>query len=187
MDGVFETERLIMRPWSPNHWPAFCALHFDPDVMADYGGPITELECRRKFDRYLASWNEFQTTRFSVEDREGLFLGYCGVVFRPDPMHPLGSHHEIGWRFFRDSWGKGYAMESAKASLVYAVQTLNLRSIYAYTSPDNLRFQAVMARLAMIRRQDKDFTIPTLHIPQWQGLVWMVDPAQFAPESMNTR
>lgn len=97
-------------------------------------------------------------------------------------MHPLGPHHEIGWRFFRDSWGKGYAMESAKASLAYAVQTLNIDAIYAYTSPDNLRSQAVMARLVMIRRQDKDFTIPTFHTPHWQGLVWMVDPTLYASE-----
>ena len=88
--------------------------------------------------------------------------------------HPLGPHHEIGWRFIRQAWGKGYASESAKAALTHATGRLGIAGIIAYTSPDNFRSQAVMSRLGLIRKPSLDFCMTGPSEREWHGLVWIV-------------
>jgi RimJ/RimL family protein N-acetyltransferase len=88
--------------------------------------------------------------------------------------HPLGAHFEIGWRLTRKAWGHGYATESARAALLHAVHDVGLREIVSYTSPDNARSQAVMARLNLRRDPARDFTTLTGRGEPWRGLVWVV-------------
>jgi len=63
-------------------------------------------------------------------------FGSIGVSTKP------GQH-----QFVRAAWGYGYATESAKAALRHATRDVGLSEIVSYTSPDNRRSQAVMARL----------------------------------------
>jgi RimJ/RimL family protein N-acetyltransferase len=88
--------------------------------------------------------------------------------------HPLGPDFELGWRFVRNAWGHGYATESAKAALQRAVHQVGLTETLSYTSPDNQRSQAVMARLKLVRDPARDFTMRTQSGELWRGLVWVV-------------
>jgi RimJ/RimL family protein N-acetyltransferase len=74
----------------------------------------------------------------------------------------------------RKAWGVGYATESARAALWHAVNQLGLSEILAYTSPNNERSRAVMAKLHFVRDPARDFTIPAPNGDQWQGQVWVV-------------
>lgn len=53
-----------------------------------------------------------------------------------------------------------------------AVMRLGLNLILSYTSETNLRSQAVMERVGMTRRPDKDFTALYDGYGAWHGLVW---------------
>ena len=86
--------------------------------------------------------------------------------------HPIGMHHEIGWRLIRKAWGNGYATESARAALIDAFRRVKLLEVLAYTAPDNLRSQAVMKRLRLGRDASRDFTIYSDRVGTWQGMVW---------------
>ncbi|WP_193183992.1 GNAT family N-acetyltransferase [Nisaea sediminum] len=171
---MIETERLKLVAWQDRHLDAFAEMHADAQVMADLGGPIDMCESRRKLDRYREAFREYGVARWAVEDRDGAFLGYAGVMPRMSPGHPLGEHFEIGWRFVRSAWGNGYATESARASLDHAVDTLGLADILAYTSAENLRSQSVMKKLGMVRCPKRDFVQEIAHGAQWHGLVWRV-------------
>jgi RimJ/RimL family protein N-acetyltransferase len=172
--GMIETPRLRLHRWDNRHREAFAAMHTDPEVMADYGGPINRAESNAKFERYVAAQREHGVSRWAVENLDGVFLGYAGVMPRLSQDHPLGAHFEVGWRFVHTAWGHGYATESAKAALRQAVHQVGLSEILSYTSADNVRSQAVMARINLVRDPARDFVTLTPNGERWQGLVWVV-------------
>ncbi|CUX14387.1 putative acetyltransferase [Agrobacterium genomosp. 13 str. CFBP 6927] len=172
--GMIETERLRLHHWRDDHFEAFAAMQTDPDVMADQGGPADNAKSREKFERYRKAERDQGIARWAVESPDGVFLGYAGVMPRMTDDHPLGLHHEIGWRFIRQAWGKGYATESARAALAHAASRSDIARIVAYTSSDNIRSQSVMARLGLIREPSLDFTVPGDIDTEWRGLVWVV-------------
>jgi RimJ/RimL family protein N-acetyltransferase len=148
-------------------------MHADLEVMADQGGPIDQTKSDAKLDRYITAYMEHGVSRWAVENVDGAFLGYAGVMPRLTPTHPLGPHFEIGWRFMRRAWGHGYATEGAKAALEDAFRRLGLKEIVSYTSTANLRSQAVMARLNLQRDPSRDFIAEYEGVGQWRGLVWV--------------
>jgi RimJ/RimL family protein N-acetyltransferase len=171
---MIETPRLRLHRWHDRHREAFAAMHADLEVMTDYGGPVSRSESAEKFERYLAAERDHRVSRWAVESPDGAFLGYAGVMPRHAKDHPLGAHYEVGWRFTRAAWGHGYATESARAALRHAVDQIGLREILSYTSPDNERSQAVMARLNLARDPARDFVTPRSSGEPWQGMVWVV-------------
>ena len=145
-------------------------MNADPEVMADLGGPIGRAESDAKLVRFAAAYGRHGFCRWAIE-RDGGFLGYAGVM-PSGPDHPLGPHHEIGWRLVRAAWGGGYATEAARAALDDALTRAGLREVLAYTAPDNHRSQAVMTRLGLKRDPSRDFNTDTQRLGRWQGLVW---------------
>jgi RimJ/RimL family protein N-acetyltransferase len=170
---MIRTKRLELLPWRDEHRASFAEMHADPAVMHDLGGPIGRAESDAKLDRYSASCAKHGLSRWAVETVDGDFLGYAGVMPRLSSEHPLGPHFEIGWRFTRRAWGHGYATESAKAALDDAFRRAGLKEIVSYTSADNLRSQAVMARLELQRAPWRDFTAEYERVGLWRGLVWV--------------
>lgn len=138
--------------------------------MFDLGGPISQAESNAKLDRYSAAFTKYGVSRWGVEDHTGTFLGYAGISRRLS--HPLGPHFEIGWRFTRGAWGRGYATESARAALDDAFQNIGLDEVLSYTSPKNLRSQAVMTRLGLRQDASRDFNAEFERSGGFQGLVW---------------
>jgi RimJ/RimL family protein N-acetyltransferase len=173
---MIDTRRLRLHRWDDRHREAFAMMHADPEVMADYGGPINRSATNEKFERYVAAQRDHRVARWAVENLDGTFLGYAGVMPRLSKGHPLGPHFEVGWRFVRNAWGHGYATESAKAALRHAIHQVGLTEILSYTSRNNERSQAVMARLNLVRDPNRDFVTLTQSGEHWQGLVWVVPP-----------
>jgi RimJ/RimL family protein N-acetyltransferase len=169
---IINTARTRLRCWREADREAFAALHAHPEVMLDYGGTLSRAESDAKFDRYVAAFNQLGFCRWAIERLDGEFLGYAGIMPSP-PQHPLGPHMEIGWRLVRHAWGHGYATEAAAAALNDGFTRAGLTEVVAYTASDNLRSQAVMARLRLQRDPTRDFTANYSRVGAWQGLVWV--------------
>ena len=165
------TDRLVLKSWQDADPIAFAAMNSDRDVMADVGGPIDETKSNQKFVLYSNAPNKHGYARWYVE-LNNEFIGYCGVMHRPSP-HPLGDHDEIGWRFVKSAWGFGYATEAAKSALTDAHERLGLKKVYSYTGPHNLRSQAVMMRLGLLRRPEYDFSHDYKAGNRWSAKVWV--------------
>lgn len=175
---MIETERLILRRWRADDRPAFHAICADPQVMAWLGGVLTPAEADARLAKVQATFDQLGYGRFCIERRsDARVLGWCGVM----PAHesqPIAGTPEIGWRLIPETWGQGYATEAASAVLIDAFDRVGLAEVWAYTSPHNVRSQAVMQRLGLARRPDLDFENPGAppgdpFRPAW---VWLAQP-----------
>jgi RimJ/RimL family protein N-acetyltransferase len=175
---LIRSERLTLRNWRESDRPAFAALNSQGEITADLGGPLSREESDAKFDRYVAAFIQHGLCRWALEDGDGHFLGYAGLM-PSRAAHPLGPHFDIGWRLMRAAWGKGYATEAARAALRDGFERMGLKEVLAYTSSDNLRSQAVIVRLNLQRAAALDYSVP-LGGGQWHGLVWKAQAEQFA-------
>jgi len=170
---MIRTQRLLLRKWDECHRDAFATMHADAIVMADQGGPLDRAASDLKFYRYYAAQQEHGTARWAIESTNGSFLGYAGVMPRKQADHPLGHHLEIGWRLTRENWGHGYATESAQAALEHAIELFPEKEILAYTTTENLRSQAVMERLGLVRDSQRDFRTTSIEGRMQHCLVWL--------------
>jgi RimJ/RimL family protein N-acetyltransferase len=150
-------------------------MNADVEVMADLGGPLSRAESDRKLDRFASVFESVGYTRWVIEEPSRGFVGYAGIVPVVD-QHPLGEHHDLGWRLVRSAWGHGFASEAAAACIGDAFDRAGLDQLLAYTSADNAKSIAVMSRLGMTRRPELDFTKWYDRYGNWSGLVWSASP-----------
>ena len=80
---------------------------------------------------------------WAVESKEtGRMIGRIGF------LNPEGwPGFEIGWTLARHAWGKGYAIEGARAALRYAFTTLDKPHVISLIHPDNTASIRVADRL----------------------------------------
>lgn len=159
---MIETERLVLRRWRAEDVAPLAAIHADPAVMRWLGGRLLD---RAETEAYLATVERhFEAHGFgfwAVERRaDGALLGFSGLRVFDFDGHPMGSCVEIGWRQGLAHWGQGYATEAARAALEDGFVRAGLDEILAWTARTNLRSQAVMARIGMTRRPERDFDHP---------------------------
>ncbi len=177
MPSEFElaTKRLTLKPWRPEDRDDFASMNADHEVMADLGGPLTRAASDEKYERFARSFREHRITRWVVRTHDTQFVGYVGIVPASED-HPLGLHHEIGWRLARNAWGHGYATEAASAALNDGFERLELDEVLAYTASDNVRSQRVMDRLGLVREPERDFEKHYDDVGLWSALVWVAYP-----------
>lgn len=172
---MIRSERLRLRPWRDNDGDALAQLLSDPQVMADVGGPVDRQASDRRLAEFQATYQRLGFCKWAVE-HDGTFIGYCGVM-PGAPDHPLGDHHEIGWRLLPSFWGHGFATEAARAALDHALGSVGLLEVLAFTAGDNVRSQAVVSKLGLRRDPARDFTMVYEGLGNWRGLVWVASGA----------
>ena len=157
-----ETERLILRPWREEDRAPFAALNADARVTAHLTGVLGRSESDAIVDRVLQGFAEHGHGPWALEVKGGApFIGFCGI-WSPSFTAHFTPCTEIGWRLAHETWGRGYATESAEAALAYGFGPLALAEIVAYTTPANRRSRAVMERLGMSHDPADDFERPPL-------------------------
>ena len=155
METIF-TPRLALRPFREADFAALFAMHQRPEVSRWLGnGEIpTAAQTRYRLALYrqplVASGAILAITPREAAD-DATFYG--PVLLKPIPLSAgevAETLFEIGWHLHPDYWHQGYATEAAAALLARA-EAAGLPQVVAVTLPDNLRSQAVMQRLGMVR------------------------------------
>ena len=72
------------------------------------------------------------------------FIGWCGLKARPER-----DEIDLGYRFIKDAWGKGYATEAAFACLKYGFEQLGLKRIVGRAMPQNVASLRVLEKCGM--------------------------------------
>lgn len=153
----FETARLILRPRTMDDLEDCLAMDRDPEVVRYVQGPWSDPAAHRRFveGRISAAYPPGQGY-WTVVAKDGGFQGWILLI----PVDGAGSEIEIGWRFIRASWGRGYATEAAAPILAHARDALRV-PVVADIDPNNAASMRVaekigMARLGPVRHNGED-------------------------------
>lgn len=150
------TARLLLRSWRDSDLAPWAAMNADPAVREHLGAPLTREESDASVARFRTDFERRGYGWWAVEVRDtGEFIGFAGLDDTDDGMPLTGV--EIGWRLARRAWGEGYATEAARAVLAQGFGALALSEIFAVTTAGNLRSQAVMTRIGMVRAPAGDY------------------------------
>jgi RimJ/RimL family protein N-acetyltransferase len=156
-----ETGRLVLRRWRDDDVEPFAAMCGDPEVMRYIGSGATRTraQAQASIDAYEREWEANGFGLYAVELlKDGRFVGFAGLAeptFLPEIMPAI----EMGWRFARQNWGKGYASEAAQAALGFGFKTLGLSEIVSVCQAGNHASARITQKLGM--RLDRETIDPT--------------------------
>ena len=161
MNGIFETDRLILRDWEEADGDRFYQIMNTPAVMRYLGGVQDRETWEAAVGRIMGFQREFGLSLWLLERKsDGEMLGFCGLKRVNAGGTAMTDEFEIGWRLRESAWGQGYAKEAAIASLDLAFGRYGAPHVVALTVDQNLDSQGLMKRLGMTRRPDLDFEDP---------------------------
>lgn len=144
---VLETERLRLRVPEARDFDAYAEMGMDEEAMRHIGGTLPRAAAWRKFLQMPGAWAVQGFAMFTVETRQGEWLGQLG------PWLPDGwPGTEVGWAFKRAAWGKGYATEAAVPAIDWAFDSLGWSEVIHSIAPANHASQALARRLGSENR-----------------------------------
>lgn len=147
MQVIIETARLILREFVQGEGELIFRLNEDPEVTRYTGDPVKDLTHGTFVleNVILPQYSLYGHGRWAVHIKDTMeFIGWCGLKYRPEL-----DEVDLGYRFIRSSWGKGYATEAAVATVRYGIDQLKLKRIVGRAMPDNIASIKVLEKCGM--------------------------------------
>jgi ribosomal-protein-alanine N-acetyltransferase len=151
---VLETERLYLRRMTVEDAENAYLLNLDPEVIQYTGDDSFEsIEAARQFLTSYRHYDEYDFGRWAVIAKENdEFLGWCGLKFTPER-----NEYDIGFRFFKKHWNKGFATEAAQASINLGFNHYKLTTIVGRARKENIGSIRVLEKIGLTYVEDFDF------------------------------
>jgi RimJ/RimL family protein N-acetyltransferase len=151
LDFPLLTERLVIRPLTPDDLDRHHALFSDPDVVRYlYFGPFNREAAREHLERrsVVELPSEGGWINFGVEVQgEGVLIGELAMGF----ISSVHAHYEVGYVFDANYEGHGYATEGAAMIVELAFAGLGAHRVSGRLDARNTRSALVLERLGMRR------------------------------------
>ena len=147
MNVIIETDRLLLRSFTSEDAPLLYELNIDPEITKYTHDPIRDIDHARQVleQVILQQYALYNYGRWAVHTKPTPeFIGWCGLKFIPKE-----NEIDLGYRFLKKAWGKGYATEAAYACIKYGFEKLNLRRIVGKAMPDNIASLNVLKKCGM--------------------------------------
>jgi len=150
---TIETERLRLVPPASRHFDAFAAVLADRRFVEHLEiEPCSRQDAHRSFCAMLGHWQLLGWGGFIVEDREtGAFVGRVGVS-----NWEGWPEAELGWWVVPTAWGRGYAVESARAVLDFVRRLRRTSRLASFVRSENTRSIRVAEKLGGVYEGDID-------------------------------
>lgn len=155
MNIRIETERLILRPFIEDDVERLFLLDSNPEVMKYVGvKPLTQKEQSAEVIKVIQKqYAENGVGRLAViEKASNLLIGWSFLKYLTDEINGIKDVYDLGYRFLPEFWGKGYATESANASLEYGFKEMNLDKICAHAHSENLASNHTLRKLGFVEK-----------------------------------
>jgi [ribosomal protein S5]-alanine N-acetyltransferase len=148
------TERIQMRNLKIDDAEDFYALNLDQEVIKLTGDhPFENLQAAKDFLTNYDQYEKYGVGRLAVIDKTtSKFIGWCGLKYSPDK-----DEYDIGFRFFRQYWNKGFATESARKCLYFGFVDLGLAKIVGRAMKENIASIKVLEKIGMTFKESFDF------------------------------
>ena len=141
-----ETSRLEHRAFRIDDAESFLVLNSHPDVIRFTGEPpLSSLDAAREAIAIYPDFDEVGYGRWACILKETkAVIGFCGLKYLTD-LNAV----DLGYRFFPEHWGKGYATEACRASVRFGFEVLELEHIIAMVLPENRASIRVLEKIGM--------------------------------------
>ncbi len=130
------------------------ALNLDPEVLKYTGDePFNSIEEARDFIEYYKQYQLYGFGRWSVFIKErNEYIGWCGLKYTEDK-----NEYDIGFRFLKEHWNKGFATETAAACLNFGFENLQIDRIVGRAMSVNFASIKVLEKIGMQFNREFDF------------------------------
>ena len=145
-----ETERLILRELEYTDENDLFEMDSDPEVhLFIENNPVKSIdEITKVIEMLKKQYKENGIARWAVIDKlTNECIGWSGLKYFNQPLNKHNNFYELGYRFKKKHWGKGFATESSIAILDYGFANLNVDKIFAITDPKNVNSKKVLTKL----------------------------------------
>jgi ribosomal-protein-alanine N-acetyltransferase len=144
-----DTARLVLRPFAEDNAEAAFCWFGDPEVMrfVPSGADRSVEETRRRLARYREHQARHGFSKWIVRERSsGEAVGDSGLLRLEGP-----ERIDLGFRFARPWWGRGFATEVARAWVQAAFADFGLDRLTAFSHPENLASLKVLEKVGFRR------------------------------------
>lgn len=146
---TLETERLVLRPLTPQDAPALRRLagrREIADTTISIPHPYSEQQALQWIAGNAELYARGKVVVFGIQLKsEGDLVGGIGLR----EIEPEHSQAELGFWIAVGCWGKGYATEAARAVVAFGFEELGLNRIYAHHMVRNPASGRVLAKTGM--------------------------------------
>lgn len=147
MKIILETDRLYLREFTINDSYNLFHLNCNPKVIQFTGD--TAFRSIEDAEFFIKNYSDYKINGFGrwavCLKSNNEFLGWCGLKL--DNQH---NEVDLGFRFFEEQWGKGYATEAAKACVHFGFLALKLKRIIGRAYVENTASFAVLEKIDFV-------------------------------------
>lgn len=145
---MFETRRLILRPWQESDAESLYEYAKDPDVGPPAGWPPhTGVENSREIILNVLSAPE----TYAVCLKDGEAIGSVGLKLKDHTdMTDRDDECELGYWIGKPFWGQGLIPEACRELLRYAFEELGMRAVWCGYYEGNEKSHRVQQKLGFV-------------------------------------
>ena len=139
---LLETNRLIIEYFNTNDISDWAEIESDADVRRFVDGKVLSLkEASEYVELNIRQYQTHEFGRYAVRLKENRkLIGMCGFLIEPYGI-------DFGYRYSKDSWGKGLGFEAGKEVLEYGFSELGLEKVFGLTAEQNYGSIRILEKL----------------------------------------
>jgi len=143
---IIQTNRLYLRELTVTDAENFYLLNLDEEVIKYTGDKAFEsIDKAKEFLENYNPYKKYGYGRWAVIDKSNEeFLGWCGLKYSEELQEV-----DLGFRFFKKYWNKGFASEAALACINHGFKELNLQKIVGRAMELNSASIRVLEKVGM--------------------------------------
>ena len=139
---LLETNRLIIEYFNTNAISDWAEIESDADVRRFVDGKVLSFkEAGEYVELNIQQYQTHEFGRYAVRLKENRkLIGMCGFLNEPYGI-------DFGYRYSKESWGKGLGFEAGKEVLEYGFSELGLEKVVGLTAEQNYGSIRILEKL----------------------------------------